>query len=77
MEFDKRNREALIEQLKQANIDLDRLTKVCDTMGEIDGTKSVLWQLVELEAKKVFIKMIEKSIADNHPFNLDLEFINK
>ena len=43
-------------------------------MEEQHSTVDVLWQLVEIESLKVSIKMIEKALIDNNPFNLDVDF---
>ena len=75
MEFNKRNREALIEQLKEANKSLEISIKTLEKMEAESSTKDQLWQLVEIESKKTFIKMIEKALIDNNPFGLETEFI--
>jgi hypothetical protein len=74
MRFDSRNREALVNILKEANEKLDRLNRVIESMEEEHSTKDVLWQVVLIRAQEATIKIIEKSLIDNHPFDLDLDF---
>ncbi len=71
MEFDRRNREALVNALREANEDLDRSNRVIEIMEEEHSTKDVLWQQVIIRAQEATIKIIEKSLIDNHPFDLD------
>lgn len=75
MEFNKENREALINMLKEANFSLEISIKTMNKLQEKTSTKDQLWQLVEIESKKTFIKMIEKALIDNNPFGLETEFI--
>ena len=75
MEFNTRNREALIEQLKEANKSLELSIETFEYLEDKFSTKDQLWRLVEIEAKKTFIKMIEKALIDNDPFGLETEFI--
>jgi hypothetical protein len=74
MRFDKRNREALMNSLKEANEQLDRSNRVLESMEAEQSTKDVLWQVVLIRAQEATIKIIEKSLIDNHPFDLDLDF---
>ena len=74
MEFDKRNREALVNTLKEENKRLDRSNRVLESMEAEQSTKDVLWQVVLIKAQEATIKIIEKSLIDNHPFDLDLDF---
>jgi len=74
MEFDRRNREALVNALKEANEELDRSNRVFESMEKEQSTKDVLWQRVHIKAQEALIKIIEKSLIDNHPFDLDLDF---
>jgi len=74
MQFDKRNREALVNTLKEANEELDRSNRVLESMEAEQSTKDVLWQVVLIRAQEATIKIIEKSLIDNHPFDLDLDF---
>jgi len=74
MQFDKRNREALMNSLKEANEQLDRSNRVLESMEAEQSTKDVLWQVVLIRAQEATIKIIEKSLIDNHPFDLDLDF---
>ena len=74
MEFDKKNREALLNSLKEANEQLDRSNRVFESMEKEQSTKDVLWQLVLIKTQEATIKIIEKSLIDNHPFDLDLDF---
>ena len=74
MEFNKSNREALITNLRESNESLRIKIEVHKQMEEQHSTVDVLWQLVEIESLKVSIKMIEKALIDNNPFNLDVEF---
>ena len=74
MQFDKRNREALMNSLKEANEQLDRSNRVFESMEKEQSTKDVLWQVVLIRAQEATIKIIEKSLIDNHPFDLDLDF---
>lgn len=73
MRFDKRNREALMNSLKEANEQLDRSNRVLESMEAEQSTKDVLWQVVLIRAQEATIKVIEKSLIDNHPFDLDLD----
>jgi hypothetical protein len=73
MRFDKRNREALMNSLKEANEQLDRSNRVFESMEKEQSTKDVLWQVVLIRAQEATIKVIEKSLIDNHPFDLDLD----
>jgi len=73
MRFDKRNREALMNSLKEANEQLDRSNRVFESMEKEQSTKDVLWQVVLIRAQEATIKIIEKSLIDNHPFDLDLD----
>ena len=73
MQFDKRNREALMNSLKEANEQLDRSNRVFESMEKEQSTKDVLWQVVLIRAQEATIKVIEKSLIDNHPFDLDLD----
>ena len=73
MRFDKRNREALMNTLKEANEELDRSNRVLESMEAEQSTKDVLWQVVLIRAQEATIKIIEKSLIDNHPFDLDLD----
>ena len=73
MQFDKRNREALMNSLKEANEQLDRSNRVLESMEAEQSTKDVLWQVVLIRAQEATIKIIEKSLIDNHPFDLDLD----
>ena len=75
MEFNTRNREALIEQLKEANKSLELLIETFEYLEAKSSTKDQLWRLVEIESTKTFIKMIEKALIDNNPFSLETEFI--
>jgi hypothetical protein len=75
MKFNTRNREALIEQLKEANKSLEISIKTFEKMESESSTQDQLWQLVEIESKKTFVKMIEKALIDNNPFGLETEFI--
>ena len=75
MEFNTKNREALIEQLKEANKSLELSVKTFEYLEAKSSTKDQLWRLVEIESKKTFIKMIEKALIDNNPFGLETEFI--
>jgi hypothetical protein len=74
MEFNKSNREALITNLRESNESLRIKIEVHKQMQEQHSTVDVLWQLVEIESLKVSIKMIEKALIDNNPFNLDVDF---
>lgn len=74
MEFNKSNREALITNLRKSNEILRIKIEVHKQMEEQHSTVDVLWQLVEIESLKVSIKMIEKALIDNNPFNLDVDF---
>jgi len=74
MEFNKSNREALITNLRESNEILRIKIEVHKQMEEQHSTVDVLWQLVEIESLKVSIKMIEKALIDNNPFNLDVDF---
>jgi len=74
MEFNKSNREALITNLRESNESLKIKIEVHKQMEEQHSTVDVLWQLVEIESLKVSIKMIEKALIDNNPFNLDVDF---
>jgi hypothetical protein len=74
MRFDKRNRETLMNTLKEANEELDRSNRVLESMEAEQGSKDVLWQVVLIRAQEATIKIIEKSLIDNHPFDLDLDF---
>ncbi len=74
MEFNKSNREALITNLRESNESLRIKIEVHNQMEEQHSTVDVLWQLVEIESLKVSIKMIEKALIDNNPFNLDVDF---
>ena len=74
MEFNKSNREALITNLRESNESLRIKIEVHKQMEEQHSTVDVLWQLVEIESLKVSIKMIEKALIDNNPFNLDVDF---
>jgi len=74
MEFDRRNREALVSALKEANEGLDRSNRVLESMEKEHSAKDVLWQRVHIKAQEALIKIIEKSLIDNHPFDLDLDF---
>jgi hypothetical protein len=74
MEFNKSNREALITNLRESNEILRIKIEVHKQMEEQHNTVDVLWQLVEIESLKVSIKMIEKALIDNNPFNLDVDF---
>ena len=74
MEFNKSNREALITNLRESNESLIIKIEVHKQMEEQHSTVDVLWQLVEIESLKVSIKMIEKALIDNNPFNLDVDF---
>jgi len=74
MEFNKSNREALITNLRESNKSLRIKIEVHKQMEEQHSTVDVLWQLVEIESLKVSIKMIEKALIDNNPFNLDVDF---
>jgi len=73
MRFDKRNRETLMNTLKEANEELDRSNRVLERMEAEQSTKDVLWQVVLIRAQEATIKIIEKSLIDNHPFDLDLD----
>jgi hypothetical protein len=74
MEFNKSNREALITNLRESNESLRIKIEVHNQMEKQHSTVDVLWQLVEIESLKVSIKMIEKALIDNNPFNLDVDF---
>jgi hypothetical protein len=74
MEFDRRNREALVNALKEENEKLDIANRVLESMEKERSTKDVLWQVVFIRAQEATIKIIEKSLIDNHPFDLDLDF---
>ena len=74
MEFDRRNREALVNALKEENEKLDIANRVLESMEKEQSTKDVLWQVVHIRAQEATIKIIEKSLIDNHPFDLDLDF---
>ena len=74
MEFNKSNREALITNLRESNESLIIKIEVHKQMEEQHSTVDVLWQLVEIESLKVSIKMIEKALIDNNPFNLGVDF---
>ena len=75
MEFNTKNREALIEQLKEANKSLELSVETFEYLESKSSTKDQLWRLVEIESKKTFVKMIEKALIDNNPFSLETEFI--
>lgn len=75
MEFNRKNRAALIGQLKEANKSLELSIKTLERMEAKSSTQEQLWRLVEVESKKTFIKMIEKALIDNNPFSLETEFI--
>lgn len=77
MEFDKRQRETLIDNLNEAKSQLERAEKVLAKMTEETNEDAQLWQHVDLEVKLFRIKAIEKAIIDNNPFGLDWEFTNE
>ncbi len=74
MEFDRRNREALVNALKEENEKLDIANRILESNEKEHSPKDVLWLRVLIRAQEATIKIIEKSLIDNHPFDLDLDF---
>jgi len=72
MEFDRRNREALVNTLNEANKKLDSMKKLINGGGQ-ERLKKELCQMVLINVQEATIKIIERSLTNNHPFDFELE----